>query len=123
MDVQRLKTLRRVLDGKSADEFNMGDFYIEHSCGTSMCLAGWAIELWGTDEDRRVLRGVPTEEYSKGPTLSERASHILGLDVFLGEHLFVEGQYASQSEALDALDGLIATGDFGGWEWLKEFMQ
>jgi hypothetical protein len=109
-NLERLKTLRETVTTRE-NEWDQRDWARKYSCGTTMCLAGWASVLAGKEIDWRKskhrLRGesVVASWLTSGEYIGQFAADWLDLDEEEADDLF--HAYTKQ-EALIVLDDLIA---------------
>lgn len=89
--------------------------YSGHACGTSACVAGWAVALF--DGNRKYVRMTPNE-------IQERAAELLGLSDEQSENLFsdpepvdsCEDQEVATCVVATILDGAAQTGRVMSWK-------
>lgn len=79
----------------------------KHECGTSMCIAGWALALFTKDKTVTEL----------GRNAKEAAAKVLGLSPLTAHELFIHGSYAGSDpdQAARTIRHLVATGKVD-WE-------
>ena len=79
---------------------DMTDWYREHECGTSACIAGWACLLFD-----------PVGIDGRSKHASRIARRILGLNLSCSHELFHGAPRANAEQAIAALDNVIAHGE------------
>ncbi|MCY3933501.1 MAG: hypothetical protein OXH70_17465 [Acidobacteria bacterium] len=81
--------------------FDMSSWFHHHECGTSGCLAGWSIAMFGNEAQKWALAN-PAE--SDEPEWEEEAALLLGLPLAIAEQLF---HIKDETRALERLRSLI----------------
>jgi len=73
---------RKILDHITAnrDQFDMSDYGFSSECGTTACIAGWAMLLSGYQVDANGSWSSPDDTPVHGGYLSAEARALLGLD-------------------------------------------
>lgn len=130
MNVERITTLRDHIAALPPEKFNLGSWFSSpvklptagafHKCGTSACIAGWALVLFAPDEplymvdvpnDAAEILGL-TNEQANDLFTPERADYageddrpggVLPDPLWLGD--------VTNEQAVKVLDHLIATGE------------
>ena len=113
-NTERLKALRTTVEA-DRDRLNMANWAVKHTCGTTLCLAGFAAVLSGAElnfDDERAYHffdGRTTTAFTTtGETVEDVAREFLELDEEDAAELF----YTNDEDlALDKLDHLIEYGD------------
>lgn len=89
MNVDNMNKLADFLDALPPDRFDMADYWHEHKCRTVGCIAGWAVHLLGTEDDRDSLYlELKGEETGSEFSIPDRAAELLGLTAPTWWHLF-----------------------------------
>lgn len=81
-----------------------------NECGTTACIAGWAVQLAGIQLGQTDAFG-ETFEAADGRTVRTHATDLLGLTYREAGHLFGGGH--AESEALAVLEAMIEAGKNG----------
>lgn len=113
----RLKAVRSVIN-KDRSRLNMANWAVQHTCGTTLCLAGFAAELSGAEFDfsegiQLSHHGVASGVTMDGRSVERVAIDYLDLDLEDAGDLF----YTHDPDiALDKLDYLIEHDTLDGYE-------
>lgn len=99
-NLEKLDELLGVIEA-NPDKHHQGSFACKSECGTTMCAAGWAVELWGSGINWVNIS--PAYSLSKGEvfvaniaksgqTIADESANILELDEDELHHLFYNCQ-------------------------------
>lgn len=113
-NTERLKALRTAVEA-DRDRLNMANWAVKHTCGTTLCLAGFAAVLSGAElnfADDRAYHfwdgRTSTAFTTTGETVEDVAKDFLELEQEDAAELF----YTNDEDlAMDKLDYLIEYGD------------
>ena len=108
MNGERLREMQKWLLNQEESRYNldMMRWFRQHNCGTSCCLAGYAVETWGVG----FRRGYPGRLNNGLENIFEYAMELLGLSEKEATSLFLPGRTYERTtdEAYLAIDNLIA---------------
>lgn len=83
-----------------------------NECGTTACIAGWAVQLSGVEADKHQLSEYgETSRTADGRSVNLLATELLGLTDIEASHLFIES--TTEDAALFRLEAMIEAGKNG----------